>query len=116
MTGIGKCRKVAVTNDEITVCGTEKSKYRLPLPLERPMPEQHVAGEVGRATIDVGLSRECGVHQGQRKCNLRDLRAFGYGGGSTPLRALFMLGKKIVDPDSDLGPPGGKPISQKDRE
>jgi hypothetical protein len=116
MTGAGLCGKVAASKDEITVCGTEKSKYRLPLPLERPTPEQHVAGEVGRASIDLALNRECGVHRGQRKCNLRDLRSFGYGGGSTPFRALVMLGKKLFDPDSDLGPPGGKPITQKERE
>ncbi len=106
----------AAHGDEITVCGTGKSPYRLPLPPERPPVGQRVSGDVPRASSDVARSREFGVHRGQRQCSLHDLREFGYGGGSVPVRALVMLVKTIVDPDAELGPLGGYPVTREERE
>lgn len=60
--------------------------------------------------MDADLPRECGVFRHQRRCNTRENRRFGYGGGSVPIRALIMLVKRAVNPDAEIGPLGGKPI------
>ncbi len=110
LVSVNACDKSA-TKADIIVCSTAQSKYRLPLPEERRLFERNILGEIPRTSADMALNRECGVHRGQRRCSLRDLRAFGYGGGSVPVRALVMLGKKLVDPDSEIGPLGGYPVS-----
>lgn len=102
--------KDSTSSDEIVVCASDNAKYRLPLPVDPPPPDEHVPGEFSRTPLDALITRQCGVFQGQRRCNRRDLRAFGYGGGSVPIRLLVMLGKKLMNPDAELGPPGGYPI------
>ncbi|MFM5907159.1 MAG: hypothetical protein ACKOPO_06190 [Novosphingobium sp.] len=94
---------------QIVVCGKSDQEFRLPLPVERNVHE-HLDGDIPRASSDAALPRECGVFQGQRRCNLKELRRFGYGGGSVPLRILVMLAKKAVDPDAEIGPPKGYPV------
>lgn len=112
----GQCGKSGAGDGEIVVCGSARSKYRLPLPLGPPKPGARLAGDIPRASVDVASSRECGVHRGQRNCGLRELRAYGYGGGSTPLRAAAMLVRKLVDPGAETGSPGGRPITRQERE
>jgi hypothetical protein len=105
VSGCGK----SLPTDQIVVCGTGNSKHRLPLPVERSIYE-HMEGDIPRASADAALPRECGVFKGQRRCNLKEMRRFGYGGGSVPLRALVMLVKTAVDPDAELGPLKGYPV------
>lgn len=99
---------------DINVCGNNSAKFRLPLPVERPIGTR-VAGEVPRSSADVALNRECGVHRGQRRCGRKELRAFGYGGASVPFAALIMLGQALIDPDTELGPLGGYPVKPSER-
>lgn len=106
---VNSCRKAA-NQDEIVVCAPDNSKFRLPLPIERKSIDGHDESGLRRLAVDADLPRECGVFRHQRRCNLRDNRKFGYGGGSVPIRALVMLAKKAVDPDTEIGPLGGYPV------
>lgn len=97
--------------DEIVVCARDNEKFRLPLPAHREADNPHDDRSPLRFASDSALPRECGLFQGQRRCNLREARRFGYGGGSVPLRVLVMLVKKAVYPEAEIGPPKGYPIS-----
>lgn len=110
---VNSCRKPA-NSDEIVVCAQDNSKFRLPLPRERMSIDGHDESGLRRLAVDADLPRECGVFSHQRRCNLRDNRKFGYSGGSVPIRVLVMLAKKAVDPDTELGPPGGYPVDPKE--
>ena len=107
---IQKC-KSAATADEIVVCATDNSRHRLPLRIEPAQIDANGPGEFSRTPVDGQANRPCGVFQGQRRCGIRELRRYGYGGGSVPIRALIMLGKNLVDPESEIGPLGGYPIN-----
>ena len=97
--------------NEIVVCAPDNGKFRLPLPVQRENDSPHDDRGPLRFASDAALPRECGLFQRQRRCNLREARRFGYGGGSVPIRVLVMLVKKAVDPETEIGPPKGYPIS-----
>lgn len=106
---VNSCGKSA-DQDEIVVCAPDNSKFRLPLPVDRPSIDGHDESGLRRLAIDADLPRECGVFRHQRRCSTKENRRFGYGGGSVPIRALIMLAKKAINPDAEIGPLGGHPI------
>lgn len=110
---VDSCRKAA-NEDEIVVCAPDNSKFRLPLPIERKSIDGHDESGLNRLAVDADMPRECGVFRHQRRCNLRDNRKFGYSGGSVPIRVLVMLAKKAIDPDAEIGSPGGYPVDPKE--
>lgn len=95
--------------DEIVVCADRRYRYRLPLPIDPPDPDRHVAGEAASATSALRPSGACGLFAGQHACRKAEAARYGYGRGRDPATVLGKLGRKLLDPDADLGEPARVP-------
>lgn len=99
------CRDTAETG-AIVVCGTRPDRYRLPLPLDPADPADHrLAGEAASAVSVLTANRPCGLFAGQRTCGKAEAARYGYGAGRDPVTVLGRLGRRLIDPDADLGEP-----------
>jgi hypothetical protein len=96
-------RCVKANDEDITVCGrsTNDQGYRLPLPSERDGNAQFARrkGELPPPTTDAKPWVECGIFQGQRRCNKRDAAHYGYGKGRDPLTVASKVIDSIINPD-----------------
>jgi hypothetical protein len=105
LTAVATARCVQGRADEIIVCGRDKNRYRLPLRNERDPDESRprAGGDIPRASADVASGGDCGLFKSQRRCTKAESRAYGLGGGNDPLSFFIKLGKKLADPDADVG-------------
>lgn len=92
-------------SDDIVVCADRSDRYRLPLPVDQPDPDRHVAGEAASAASALRPGGACGLFAGQRACAKAEAARYGYGRGRDPVTVLGRLGRKLLDPDADLDEP-----------
>ena len=92
--------------DDIVVCGGRRDRFRLPLPIEDANPaDRRVRGEAAAPLAAITPGGACGLFAGQRACSKAEAARYGYGGGRDPKTVLTKLGRKILDPDGELGEP-----------
>lgn len=88
---------------EIVVCGRRRDdeRYRLPLrDLESAaLGAGPVRGEVPRASAGSNPTASCGIFEGQRRCNRREMAEFRYHRGRDPVSAGTSIVEAVTDPD-----------------
>lgn len=89
--------------NEIVVCGRRRDdeRYRLPLrDQEGAAPGAAPArGEVPRASAEASPAAPCGIFEGQRRCNRREMAEFGYHRGRDPVTAAGKIVEAIAGPE-----------------
>lgn len=98
LSALTRCDPAAV-GDDIVVCADHRDRYRLPLPAERPAPEDFVDHARGIAVLTP--PGRCGMFAGEHRCRKAEMRLYGYGGGRDPVTVLGRLARTVVDADAD---------------
>ena len=80
----------------VVVCGA-RDRYRLPLPVERPV--GGTSRDLPGGTAALTPSGPCGIFAGERRCRNADKAEFGYGRGRDPITLLSRLAQKMAGAD-----------------
>ncbi len=83
-------------DSEVVVCARGADRYRLPLPVERPLSDRR-GGMSAMAAITPG--GRCGVFAGERRCGKAEAAEYGYGQGRDPITAIGRIAGAVLDPE-----------------
>ena len=88
---------------EIVVCARRRDdeRYRLPLRDQESaaLGAGPARGEVPRASAEASPSAPCGIFEGQRRCNRREMAEFGYFGGRDPVTFVTRIIEAVAEPE-----------------
>ena len=86
---------------EIVICGRRRDsdRYRIPERFRNETERGDRQSGIGPVSLDPNPFAPCGIFQGERRCNKRDMADYGYGNGRNPIAVGARVLGDIVDPD-----------------
>jgi hypothetical protein len=86
---------------EIVVCGRPRGpeRYRIPERFRNDRQPGDRIGGIGPVSLDPNPFAPCGIFQGERRCNKRDMADYGYGNGRNPIAVGARIIGELTDPD-----------------